>query len=109
MTFGQSNRATTVAVPHLIQFGGILNGPRPTVVGVTFALYRDQQGGAPRWAETQNVRPDSTGHYIVLLGETKSDGVPTDLFTSGEARWLGIQVEGQPEQSRVLLVAVPYA
>src|SRR6266853_5977672 len=31
------------------------------------------------------------------------------LFTSGDARWLGVQVENQKEQSRVLLVSVPYA
>jgi hypothetical protein len=35
--------------------------------------------------------------------------LPLELFTSGEARWLGIQVQGQPEQARVLLVSVPYA
>src|SRR5207245_3841386 len=28
---------------------------------------------------------------------------------SGEARWLAVQVAGQPEQPRTLLVAVPYA
>ena len=28
---------------------------------------------------------------------------------SGEARWLGVQIQGQAEQPRVLLVAVPYA
>ena len=32
-----------------------------------------------------------------------------DLFASGEARWLGVQPEGQAEQARVQLVSVPYA
>jgi hypothetical protein len=31
------------------------------------------------------------------------------LFTSGQPRWLGIQVEQKPELPRVLLVSVPYA
>lgn len=31
------------------------------------------------------------------------------LFTSGEARWLGIQVEAQSEQPRVLRLSVRYA
>jgi len=31
------------------------------------------------------------------------------LFVSGEARWLGVQVAGQPKQPRVLLLSVPYA
>jgi len=45
------------------------------------------------------------------LGATRPGGVPLDLFTSGRARWLGVQpqLEGEGEQSRVLLVAVPYA
>jgi hypothetical protein len=27
------------------------------------------------------------GHYEVMLGSTGSEGIPLDLFTSGEARW----------------------
>jgi hypothetical protein len=39
-----------------------------------------------------------------------ADGLPVDLFTSGEVRWLGIQVGTEAEQQpRVLLVSVPYA
>ena len=30
-------------------------------------------------------------------------------FSNGEARWLGVQAESQPEQPRILLVSVPYA
>ncbi len=78
-------------------------------MGVTFALYKDQQGGAPLWLETQNVAVDAAGHYSVQLGATLSHGLPTDLFASGEARWLGVQAQGQAEQARVLLLSVPYA
>ena len=47
---------------------------------------------------------------MTLLGAMHADGLPVDLFTSGEAHWLGIQVGTQPEQQpRVLLVSVPYA
>jgi hypothetical protein len=38
-----------------------------------------------------------------------SEGLPVDLFTSGEVRWLGIQVGLEAEPPRVLLVSVPYA
>ena len=31
------------------------------------------------------------------------------LFASGEARWLGVQVQGQAEQPRTVLMSVPYA
>jgi hypothetical protein len=44
-----------------------------------------------------------------MLGSTKAEGLPADLFASGEARWLGVQAAGQPEQPRVLLLSVPYA
>ena len=69
-----------------------------------------QQGGDPLWTETQNnVQLDPTGHYSVQLGITKPNGVPTTLFTSGEARWLGVRIAEQAEQPRVLLLSVPYA
>jgi hypothetical protein len=104
---------TNVAVPPLVNYGGVLtdlNGkPLSGVVGVTFLLYQDQQGGAPLWMETQNVQPDSRGHYTVMLGSTSSTGLPSDIFVAGEAHWLGVQVQGQEEQPRVLLVSAPYA
>jgi len=103
----------TATVPHLVKFGGNVkdaSGKSLTgSVGLTFALYKDDQGGAPLWIETQSVPLDFTGHYSVMLGATKPDGLPTDLFSSGEARWLGVQPEGQAEQPRVLLLSVPYA
>jgi len=108
----QSGTSATV-LPNVIRFSGVLtdadHAPRSGTIGVTFALYQDEQGGSPLWLETQNVVADSSGHYSALLGVTKSHGIPADLFTSGEARWLGIKPEGQDELPRVLLVSVPYA
>jgi hypothetical protein len=102
-----------VAIPRLVRFSGIVNDesgkPMHGVAGITFALYRERDGGAPLWLETQNVELDGKGHYAVLLGASKADGLPSDLFISGDARWLGVQPERQPEQPRVLLVSVPYA
>ena len=106
--------ATSRMVPPLIQFsslasdegGNALSG----VVNVTFSLYAIQQGGEPLWTETQNnVQLDPTGHYSVQLGITQPNGVPTALFTTGEARWLGVRIAEQGEQPRVLLLSVPYA
>lgn len=76
---------------------------------MTFAVYKQQDGGAPVWMETQNVTLDASGNYSVLLGSTIATGLPADLFSQEEQRWLGVQVEGQAEQPRVLLVSVPYA
>jgi len=104
---------TNVVVPPLINFSGQLtdaNGkPLTGTVGVSFLLYKDQQGGSPLWMETQNVQPDRTGHYTVMLGSTSSAGLPADIFVTGEAHWLGVHVQGQEEQPRVLLVSAPYA
>ena len=75
------------------------------------SVYRDQTGGDALWHEIQNVVVDADGHYSVLMGATQNEGMPLDLFTSGEPRWLGVQFNrpGEAEQPRVLLVSVPYA
>jgi trimeric autotransporter adhesin len=113
LTVCQTPAQTASALPRLVRFGGAfkdLNGsPLTGVVGITFAFYSEKTGGAPLWLETQNATVDSTGHYTVLLGATRSEGLPADLFTTEQARWVGVQVAGQPEQPRVLLVSAPYA
>jgi len=105
--------ASSTVVPKLVNFSGraadaqgkALSG----IAGVTFAIYKDQNDGAPLWLETQNVQADARGNYTVQLGATKPDGLPLELFSSGEARWLGVRVNGGEEQPRVLLLSVPYA
>ena len=100
-------------IPGLINYNGVLkdiNGKALTdITGVTFALYKEEQGGAPVWIETQNITPDKSGRYTVTLGVTKAEGSLADSFSNGEPRWLGVQIAGEQEQPRVLLVAVPYA
>jgi hypothetical protein len=109
----QAQSATSTKVPRLVRFAGTakdLNGNAMTgVVGITFSLYEEQSSRAPLWLETQNVQADANGHYSVLLGITKPDGLPAELFTSEQARWVGVQISGQAEQPRVLLVSAPYA
>jgi hypothetical protein len=111
-----STASTPVAnavVPTLINFTGTLvdasGKPLTGTVGVTFYLFKDDQGGSPLWLETQNVQADHTGHYSVALGSTRSTGLPSDIFVAGEARWLSVQPQGQPELPRVMLLSVPYA
>ena len=79
------------------------------VVAMTFSFYAEQRGGAPLWSEVQNVQVDGTGHYTALLGFTKPEGLPVELFTHALARWLGVQADGEAEQPRVMLLSVPYA
>jgi len=109
-----AQQPATTAVPNLIRYSGSLRDAQgapliSSTAGVTFAIYGQQEGGAPIWMETQNVNTDASGGYSVLLGSTTATGLPSDLFSEQEQRWLGIQVQGQPEQPRVLMVSVPYA
>jgi hypothetical protein len=105
----------TAAVPKLVRFSGSFraaNGlPAEFVEGVTLAVYRDQTGGNALWSEIQNVAVDADGHYSLLMGTTQNDGMPLELFSSGEPRWLGAKFNrpGEVEQPRVLLASVPYA
>src|ERR1700685_2747182 len=101
------------SVPPLIQFSGVAtdegNNTLTGVVSIPFALDSSQQGGELLGTEMQNnVQLDASGHYSLRLGITKANGVPTALFRTGEARWLGIQIAEQGEQARGLL-SVPYA
>jgi hypothetical protein len=99
-------------VPRLIRFSGVVRqtGEKPVrgAAELHFALFKEESGGEPLWFESQTVEVDAQGRYQVLLGAMHPDGLPMDLFTSGEARWLSIMV-GKQEQPRVLLVSVPYA
>ena len=112
-TAQQSAQPAAAPVPRLVNFSGRVNDAQgkavPGMAGITFSIYRDQYDGAALWMETQNVQADARGNYTVQLGATRSEGLPLELFTSGEARWLGVRVNGQEEQPRVLLLSVPYA
>src|SRR5580698_9262357 len=105
--------AASAVVPPVVKFSGVLtdtsNKPLAGTVGVTFSLYKEAQGGPALWVETQNVTLDKAGHYTAMLGSTTSQGLPADVFASGEARWLGVQVQGEAEQPRTVLMSVPYA
>jgi len=104
---------TPAKVPRRVNFSGkAVDAQGKTIsgiAGVTFAIYGDQYEGAPLWLETQNVQADAKGNYTAQLGATRPDGLPLDLFSSGEARWLGVRINGGEEQPRVLLLSVPYA
>ena len=92
--------------PPVIRFTGTL-AVAPGLVPVTFGLYQEETGGTPLWVETQALPIDAAGRYTVLLGINSA--LPTELFVSGEARWLDVAVEGLAPQPRRLLVSVPYA
>jgi hypothetical protein len=90
-------------VPRLIKFSGgaqdEAHKPVTGVVGITFSLYQDQQGG-PLWVETQNVQADAAGHYPALLAVRTACAL--SLFSSAEAHWISTQISGQRESTRGL-------
>ena len=114
----QPSASSTVIVPRLMNYSGkavdakgavVADAKNGETIGATFAIYKDQFEGAPLWIETQSITTDSKGNYSVQLGASRSEGVPLELFASGEARWLGVRINGGEEQPRVLLLSVPYA
>jgi hypothetical protein len=114
----QQTASSAVVVPRLMNYSGkaidatgalVPGAKNGGAIGATFAIYKDQYDGAPLWIETQSVTTDGKGNYTVQLGASRSEGVPLELFASGEARWLGVRINGGEEQPRVLLLSVPYA
>ena len=78
---------------------------------MTLAIYAEETGGEPLWHETQSLDVDASGRYMLLLGATQAEGVPLDVFASGEARWLGMRVGAarRSRRARTRLTSVPYA
>ena len=115
LAFAQSpiaSQSSAAVVPRLVNFSGkAIDGGKLImgVAGATFAIYSEESGGSPLWMETQNISADAEGNYSVQLGATKPQGLPLDLFSSGEARWLGVRINNGEEQTRLLLLSVPYA
>jgi trimeric autotransporter adhesin len=111
----QSQAPPSTTVPHLVRISNTFHPadgqPAAPVEGVTLSIYREEREGAALWQETQNVSVDSEGRYSLLLGTTQNDGLPLELFTAGEPRWLGVRFNrpGEAEQPRTLLTSVPYA
>ncbi len=100
-------------IPRVIRYSGTLTHvdgtPRTGTVGMAFSIYADDKTTVPLWQQVQTVTADQAGRYTVLLGAASAEGLPDALFADNTARWLGIRVENEQEQPRVLLAAVPYA
>jgi hypothetical protein len=102
-------------VPRLIKFQQVLRdsagAPYTGVIAVRFSIYADSDAKSPLWQETQNVVADRQGHFEVVLGSNTNQGMPLNLFSAGESRWIGVQplLPGEEERARVLMVSVPYA
>jgi hypothetical protein len=112
---GQTGPAPGSVVPRVMWFSGtyqpVDGSPPAPVESVTLSVYHDEKGGQPIWQETQSVVIGQSGRFNILVGSSTPDGLPADLFASGEPRWLGMLFKrtGEREQPRVQLASVPYA
>ncbi len=108
-----SSQTSGATVPRVVSFSGqVLTAsgtPRTGSALLTFALYEEQTGGAPLWAEQQAVSLDAQGRYTAILGSLTQGGLPAEFFNSGRARWIGVAVDAAPEQARFMLVSTTYA
>jgi endosialidase-like protein len=107
--------STSLSIPRVISISGTYqpaNGqPAPVGTVVTLSIYASEEGGTAFWQETQNVVLDNAGRFSLLLGATQPDSIPMEIFTSGEARWLGMHFAGlgETERPRTRITTVPYA
>ncbi|MBM4319186.1 MAG: hypothetical protein FJ125_04320, partial [Deltaproteobacteria bacterium] len=96
------------AVPLLVNHEGILldgdGVPLDGAVNIRLSLYADAQGAVRLWFEDYPLEL-LEGYYSVLLGE------PTSLegIFDGDARYLGISVNGSELGIRHPVATVPYA
>ena len=74
------------------------------------SLYAGKDDATPLWVEQQLVTLDAAGRYTIFAGATLPDGVPPEFLSGATSgRWLGVGVQGEAEQFRMMLVTVPYA
>ena len=81
--------AQTPSTRRLVPYAGTAvdaaGAPLAGQVAVTFELFEKQESGAPLWRETQRVRVDDHGRYLVYLGAVTP--MPQVAFTEERARW----------------------
>jgi fibronectin-binding autotransporter adhesin len=113
LALAQVEAQPAATVPRLIRINGTVHDeagkPLTGNLDLTFTLYQDQSGQSAVWQEVQNLHLDANGHFSALLGVTSEAGLPLEIFSASEARWLGIRPDGLAEQPRILLLSVAYA
>jgi hypothetical protein len=111
---GEPQQSGPVAsAPAFVRLDGALTTAggeaRTGPVVLVVSLYAAQDDPAPLWVESQSATLDAAGRYTIFVGSTQADGLPRDFITSNLAQWIGVAVQGEPEQPRVRMVSVPYA
>jgi hypothetical protein len=103
--------AALADVPGLMNYQGTLTDDEgvalDTTVSMTFSIYTDSTGGSIVWTETQLSIVVDRGLFNVLLGRVNP---LTDVIFGSSSRWLGVQVESDPElEPRQRIASVGYS
>jgi hypothetical protein len=98
-------------VPHMINYQGKLTtasgGCLNDTLQMTFTIYTDDLGTTEEWTETQTAVVVKEGIFNVLLGSMTP--LPDSVF-DGSVKYLGIQVESDPEMAPLKpMVTAAYA
>lgn len=108
-----SQTGPSASAPAFVRLDGELKTatgePRTGAVVLVVSLYAEQADTAALWFETQSITLDAAGHYTIFAGASQAEGLPREFFTSNAAQWIGVAVQGEPEQPRVRMLSVPYA
>src|SRR4051812_7262878 len=79
----QVSAPSPAPVPSVMRLAGTFrptnNMPITEFETVTFSIYAGEGGQSPLWQETQQVRVDPDGRYVILLGSASAQGLPRDL------------------------------
>ncbi len=104
--------AVALAAPSRLAVQGHLasanGGPAPDGKYLLFlGLYETADTVKPLHEEIHTGVQVSGGVFALTLGDKKA--LEPSLFESGQAAWVGVSVDGEPELARVPLLPVPYA
>ena len=106
----------SITVPRVIHITGVFqpaDGPPPTAVEVVDCIDLRHAGGRVAGvAGAAELDVDkTTGRFMLLLGASYPDGIPAEVFGTGQAHWMSLLFEraGEVEQPRVRIASVPYA
>ncbi|MCK4427372.1 MAG: tail fiber domain-containing protein [candidate division Zixibacteria bacterium] len=104
-----SGSSVTAAVPHLINYQGMLTDdagdPITDTLNIEFKIYDSQTLGNLKWSETQTDVSIIDGLFNVVLGSVN----PIDTLSFSENYWLEIKVGTEVMPTRLRFTSVGYA
>lgn len=104
-------RLNAAVSPSIVSYQGKIleNGiSASTSLIMTFELFNTSTGGSALYATTNAVTP-SSGLFSILLGDSGTTPLDSEIFKNNDVIYLQVTVEGQILSPRKHIVAVPYA